>query len=223
MNYKYCKIKEVPVTLEQMKEVLAYVKEYFNYSYSKPPTDRRIKAEVYIDDCPKNLKVTGRYINSVKLTTYVFSKDGREVELEPSVPETYREMVKKVDDYHDLLKEDSYMDNFTSSPLLFSDYRYFYKPQEVICYDTNLTYFHLLGQDFPDTRQPKGKGLVRPREIGFRISDKIIQGNDGKIRSQLVLVKPGEYADFRYPRRSSPFKRYIDYKLEQLKLVKTKE
>ena len=54
MNYKYCKIKEVPVTLEQMKEVLAYVKEYFNYSYSKPPTDKKIKAEVYIDDCPKN-------------------------------------------------------------------------------------------------------------------------------------------------------------------------
>ena len=135
MNYKYCKIKEVPVTLEQMKEVLAYVKEYFNYSYSKPPTDKKIKAEVYIDDCPKNLKVTGRYINSVKLTTYVFSKDGREVELEPSVPETYREMVKKTEDYHDLLKEDSYMDNFTSSPLLFSYYRYFYKPQEVICYE----------------------------------------------------------------------------------------
>lgn len=223
MNYKYCKIKEVPVNLEQMKEILAYVKEYFNYSYSKPPTDKRIKAEVYIDDCPKNLKVTGRYINSVKLTTYIFSKDGREVELEPSVSDTYREIVKKTEDYHDLLKEDSYMDNFTSSPLLFSDYRYFYKPQEVICYDTNLTYFYLLGQDFPDTRQPKGKGVVRPREIGFRISGRVVQGNDGKQRSQLILVNPGDYADFRYPKRPSPFKRYINYKLEQLKLVKNKE
>lgn len=223
MNYKYCKIKQVPVNLEQMKEILAYVKEYFNYSYSKPPTDKRIKAEVYIDDCPKYLKVTGKYINSVKLTTYIFSKDGREVELEPNVPETYREMVKKVDDYHDLLKEDSYMNNFTSSPLLFSDYRYFYKTQEVICYDTNLTYFYLLGQDFPDTRQPKGRGIVRPREIGFRISGRVVQGNDGKQRSQLILVNPGDYADFRYPKRPSPFKRYINYKLEQLKLVKNKE
>lgn len=223
MSYKYCKIKQVPVNLEQMKEILAYVKEYFNYSYSKPPTDKRIKAEVYIDDCPKYLKVTGRYINSVKLTTYIFSKDGREVELEPNVPETYREMVKKVDDYHDLLKEDSYMNNFTSSPLLFSDYRYFYKTQEVICYDTNLTYFYLLGQDFPDTRQPKGRGIVRPREIGFRISGRVVQGNDGTQRSQLILVNPGDYADFRYPKRPSPFKRYINYKLEQLKLVKNKE
>lgn len=223
MNYKYCKIKEVPVNLEQMKEILAYVKEYFNYSYSKPPTDRRIKAEVYIDDCPKNLKVTGRYINSVKLTTYIFSKDGKEVELEPSVSDTYREMIKKTEDYHDLIKDDGYMDNFTSSPLLFSDYRYFYKPQEVICYDTNLTYFYLLGQDFPDTRQPKGKGLVRPREIGFRISGRVIQGNDGKQRSQLILVNPGDYADFRYPKRPSPFKRYVNYKLEELKLVKNKE
>ena len=223
MNYNYCKIKQVPVNLEQMKEILAYVKEYFNYSYSKPPTDKRIKAEVYIDDCPKNLKVTGRYINSVKLTTYIFSKDGLEVEIEPSVSETYREMVKKTEDYHDLLKEDSYMDNFTSSPLLFSDYRYFYKTQEVICYDTNLTYFHLLGQDFPDTRQPKGKGIVRPREIGFRISGRVVQGNDGTQRSQLILVNPGDYADFRYPKRPSPFNRYIDYKLKQLELVKTKE
>ena len=223
MNYKYCKIKEVPVNLEQMKEILAYVKEYFSYSYSKPPTDRRIKAEVYIDDCPKNLKVTGRYINSVKLTTYIFSKDGKEVELEPSVSDTYREMIKKTEDYHDLIKDDGYMDNFTSSPLLFSDYRYFYKPQEVICYDTNLTYFYLLGQDFPDTRQPKGKGIVRPREIGFRISGRVVQGNDGKQRSQLILVNPGDYADFRYPKRPSPFKRYVNYKLEELKLVKNKE
>lgn len=223
MNYNYCKIKQVPVNLEQMKEILAYVKEYFNYSYSKPPTDKRIKAEVYIDDCPKNLKVTGRYINSVKLTTYIFSKDGLEAELEPSVSETYREMVKKTEDYHDLLKEDSYMNNFTSSPLLFSDYRYFYKTQEVICYDTNLTYFYLLGQDFPDTRQPRGRGIVRPREIGFRISGRVVQGNDGTQRSQLILVNPGDYADFRYPKRPSPFKRYIDYKLKQLELVKDKE
>lgn len=223
MNYKYCKIKEVPVNLEQMKEILAYVKEYFNYSYSKPPTDKRIKAEVYIDDCPKYLKVTGKYINSVKLTTYIFSKDGREVELEPSVSDVYKEMVRKTSGYHDLLDEDEKYDNYSSSPFTFSDYRYWYKEQNVISYDVNKSYFYLMSQDFPDTRQPKGKGIVRPREIGFRDSGKVIQSRDGRLRLQLQLVKPGEYADFRYPRRESPFKKYVEYKQKQLELATTKE
>lgn len=219
MFYKYQKIKQIPVDLTEMKRILDLVKSWEHWEFTAPPKDKRIINQIYIENKPLNLVVTGRGIDGkdLKLKSYIFAKDGREPEVEIQPYLHYLEM-KKYSKVHDSIKEDKSLDNYSSSPFTYTNKEVNYEwLKNITCYDTNLTYFYLLSQQFPDTERPLGPGIVNEGEVGFEVTEQLIKGQDGKIRSKLQLTKTGRLADFRFPLRESPFKDYIEFKLKQLK------
>lgn len=219
MMYKYQRIKQIPVDLAEMKRILELIKSWGHWEFTAPPKDKRIINQIYIENKPLNLVVTGRGIDGkdLKLKSYVFAKDGREPELEVQPYVHYLEM-KRHSKVHDSIKEDKKLDSYSSSPFTYTNVDFNYEHLDnIVCYDTNLTYFYLLSQKFPNTQRPLGAGIVKDGEVGFEITDQLIKGQDGKIRSKLQLTRTGRLADFRYSLMESPFKDYIEFKLQQLK------
>ena len=218
-KYQFKKIKQINCTKEQIEKILETVVLFDNYKFEKPPMDKSIRGICYIEDNPVNLVITGRALDRKqnKVFRWTFAKDGREPELPEEPARMYREMKAKAK-FPDIIKENSKWDNFSSKAINESsvpntETRSF---NQMYAYDTNLTYFHLLSQNMPDTAHQLPRGVVEAGQVGFRITGATILGNDQKRRSKLELVDVGTWADFRFPLIDSPFLPYVQYKLKQL-------
>lgn len=214
--------KTIQVSKETIDKILKTVKEYLPFTLGKAPQRNWVGAMVYIDDNPTNITVTGRCVlDCHKLISYVYAKDDRDIKKHKRPGDCYREMNREAH-IPDIVKADPAFHDYTASP--FQDSissqrnreRMLYK--DVICYDTNLTYFYLLNRQFPDVNKPQGFGVVEKGQVGFKISPKKIIGSDGRVRNCLTMVPEGRLADFRYPlTENMPFESYVQKKLQALK------
>lgn len=94
-------------------------------------------------------------------------------------------------------------------PLLMFNRNFEYKRTYAYCYDMNSAYSWAMLQDMPDTSHGlRVDDVVMENEIGFyRYKGENVNGD---VTTSYVLVRPGDYAHFIFPRMKSPFKRFVD-------------
>ena len=94
-------------------------------------------------------------------------------------------------------------------PLLMFNRHYESKRTYAYCYDLNSAYSWAMLQDMPDTSHGlRVDDIVEENEIGFYQYRG--ENVNGDVATSYVLVQPGDYAHFIYPKMKSPFGRFVD-------------
>lgn len=201
----YCDYTEFSAALEEARKYYHIVKGSY-----KP--GNMFNAYLDID----RTKVYLTFKRGKQTTTYIFRLDNEDPTQYVDGGEAYRIMKKYVRDLPDLRKDDFYNQfldkddngNFdlrtigtTAADASFNKNKSGHRYENCYGYDLNSAWPYFLKQPIPDTSEhPRIWDYVKEGEIGFDTT------NEG----QWKLRRAGQYAQYVFKLRESPFKRFVD-------------
>lgn len=197
--------------------------------YTKPDLSQTIYTKVYIWQESGCFNILGRYIEYPKIMHYKHMMDNREV-LDEVGPGDIIKGFRAHNHVHDIVKEHPEYKNLSVRPYTYQNPKHNNNKwiDDCYCYDLNSAYGYFLKQDMPDTEHPLGKGIVEKGQIGFLDSGNVIvhtdkQSKETSLRSDMMIIEEGGYAEYRFPLIPSRYIKYADNRYSEKIGAKNKQ
>ena len=222
-NNEFSKKPVKYISFTEMNDILKYIKLNKSvYLHKKRDDESFLPSKCWIDVEPRNMTVLYKD-DTGKARHYAFdlAEGNTHNKINPGVAIATLGKYYKIPEIRELYPEIAYLcqpadcidekgrSGMKVEPLLMFNRKFEYKRTYAYCYDMNSAYSWAMLQDMPDTSHGlRVNDVVGDNEIGFyRYKGENINGD---ITSSYILVQPGNYAHFIFPRMKSPFGRFVD-------------